>query len=95
MVSTNFFMMQGFNGMFLFILFVIAAFFFVFIFWIWTMIDVIKREFDNSNERIIWLLLIIFIGLIPSILYYFMVMKDNNRGLMKMQKKIKRQKKKR
>lgn len=53
------------------------------IFWIWVIVDVVKRDFENDNEKIIWLLLIILLGIIPSIVYYFVVIKPNNDGIIK------------
>ena len=83
---------------------VIAGFFMIFLiivvlgliaFWIWTIVDAIKRNFENDNERIIWVLLIVLLGIIPSIIYYFVVMRPNNNGVMKktLKKEIKGKKK--
>jgi hypothetical protein len=36
---------------------------------IWTLIDVIRREFPNSNDKILWILLIIFLYILGPILY--------------------------
>ncbi len=38
--------------------------------WIWALIDILKSEFTGNN-KIIWLLLVIFIPLLGVILYYF------------------------
>ncbi len=38
--------------------------------WIWALIDILKSEFSGNN-KIIWLLLVIFIPLLGVILYYF------------------------
>lgn len=45
-------------------------------FWLWMLIDCIKRKFDDKT---MWLLLIIFFNLIGAVLYYFTVRK----GLIK------------
>jgi len=55
----------------------------LFVFWVWTIVDVAKRDFTNSNERLIWLLLIILLAPIPSLVYYIVVMRPNNKGVMK------------
>ena len=55
----------------------------LFIFWVWTIVDVAKRDFTNSNERLLWLLLIILLSPIPSLIYYIVVMRPNNKGVMK------------
>lgn len=39
------------------------------IIWLWALIDVLKSEFTNSSNKIIWILLIIFLPLLGAILY--------------------------
>jgi hypothetical protein len=60
------------------ITFTIGFLFFVsiisFLFWIWMLIDCLKRDFKKENDRIIWLLVIILAHLVGSIIYYFIVM---------------------
>ncbi len=38
------------------------------ILWLWALIDCVKREF-KPNDKLIWVLIIIFLPLIGSILY--------------------------
>jgi heme/copper-type cytochrome/quinol oxidase subunit 2 len=57
----------------------------LFVLWIVTIVDCAKRsndEFPGSgdNMKLVWLLLIILLGYIPSIVYYFMVMKKMPRN---------------
>jgi len=40
-------------------------------FWIWMLIDVIKRVPSENNQKLIWLLVLIFGGFIGAIIYYF------------------------
>jgi len=52
----------------------------LFVLWIVTIVDCAKRSNDEfpgggDNMKLVWLLLIILLGYIPSIVYYFMVMK--------------------
>ena len=44
-------------------------------FWIWALIDILKNEFTGMN-KLIWLLLVIFLPLLGSICYYFIGMKQ-------------------
>ena len=39
------------------------------IFWIWMLIDCITKETDQNNQRLIWILLIVFLGIIGALLY--------------------------
>ncbi|MBI5747871.1 MAG: PLDc N-terminal domain-containing protein [Nitrospinae bacterium] len=40
-----------------------------FIFWFWALVDILKSEFTGSN-KIIWLLIVIFIPFLGFILYF-------------------------
>ena len=40
-----------------------------FVLFLWALIDVIRRQFTNPNDKILWIVLIIFIGWIGPILY--------------------------
>lgn len=60
-------------GIFFIIIFIIALCIAAFVFWIMMLIDCIKREFKDSNEKVIWVLLMIFLHVLASILYYFIV----------------------
>ena len=40
-------------------------------FWIWMLIDAIKNPRLDGNQRIIWVLVIIFIPCLGSLIYYF------------------------
>jgi len=52
-----------------FVLFGIACF----IFWLWMLIDCIKRDFIKPNDKIAWVLVVIFIQMVGAIVYYFVV----------------------
>ncbi|MEM1973528.1 MAG: PLD nuclease N-terminal domain-containing protein [Thermoplasmata archaeon] len=41
----------------------------VLIFWIWALVDIIRSEFPGSN-KVIWILVVIFVPLIGMILYF-------------------------
>jgi hypothetical protein len=40
-----------------------------FILWLWALIDVIRRQFKNQNDKILWLVLVLVIPWIGSIAY--------------------------
>ena len=46
---------------------------FAFVFWILMLIDCIKRKFKEESEKIVWILVIIFAGIIGALIYYFIV----------------------
>ena len=48
---------------------ILIPFLIVPIFWIWALIDILKSDFSGSN-KIIWLLVVIFLPLIGIILYF-------------------------
>ncbi|GCE11210.1 PLDc N-terminal domain-containing protein [Tengunoibacter tsumagoiensis] len=39
------------------------------VFWIWAMVDCVTNESSNSNDKIVWLLIIIFTHLIGAFIY--------------------------
>ena len=41
------------------------------IFWIWMLIDCATRESNEGNERIIWILILLFTHVIGAVVYYF------------------------
>ena len=47
------------------------------IFWIFMIIDVVQRRFPAENDKLMWLLLIIFTHTIGAVVYYFMIKKPN------------------
>jgi hypothetical protein len=63
----------------LLILFV-PVFVFVIVLWFWMLIDCLKRPDDmfkigGNNARLVWILVIIFTGLIGALIYYFLIKK--------------------
>jgi len=46
----------------------------LFVFWLWMLIDCIKREFD---DRALWVILLIFLNFIAAILYFFIIKRKN------------------
>jgi len=61
---------SGFLGVLL-VLFVIALALSFVVFWIWMLIDAIKNPGLSSTERIVWVLVILFLHLLGAIIYFF------------------------
>lgn len=40
--------------------------------WIVALVDIIKSDFKDSNNKIIWILIVILVPIIGSILYFLM-----------------------
>ena len=40
-------------------------------FWIWMLVDCIKHESNEGNERVVWVIVIIATKLVGAIVYYF------------------------
>ena len=76
LVDTDFHQKMGAGYIFKFIgkiFLIILPFIIIFgAFWLWMLIDCIKRQFEDKT---MWILLIIFFSFIGAILYYFMMRK--------------------
>jgi len=59
----------------LIILFAIVIAILILIFWIMMLVDAIQRKYKDKNDKIVWVLVIIFTGLIGALIYYFIVKK--------------------
>jgi len=42
-------------------------------FWLWMLVDCAGRNFPGPNEKVIWILILILIGIIGAIAYYFII----------------------
>jgi len=70
----------GLVGLFYCLVLILALVFFVL--WLWMLIDCLKRDdYDGPNDKLLWVLLMLFAGIIGTILYYFIVkrVKDENK----------------
>ncbi len=54
---------------FLVILLIIASV----VFWIWMIVDCLTRRFDNDSDKIVWIIVLIFLHFFGAIIYYFVV----------------------
>ena len=76
---------MGFPGFGMFIGFGIAAILlvlFLFVFWLLMLIDCLKRDFKKDYEKIVWVLVMIFLHLLGAVIYYFVV-KINDKNIKK------------
>ena len=47
-----------------------------FIFWIWALIDILKSDFKDSINKLIWILVVFFLYILGALLYIFIGMKQ-------------------
>ncbi len=50
---------------------VLAIAFCALAFWIWMLVDCIKHESSEGNDKIVWVIIIVATKLIGAIVYYF------------------------
>lgn len=62
----------GVFGIFVAILWILA-----FVFCLWMLIDAITRRFDDNVEKLIWVLVIVFVNIIGALIYYFIIKAGN------------------
>lgn len=43
------------------------------ILWIWMLIDATRREFPKSDEKVVWILVLVLAGIMGAVIYYFLV----------------------
>ena len=66
-------------GFLLFWLVMIVAFIFLFVFWIYMLIDVAQRRFKHENDKIIWVIIVALLNWLGALIYYFVVKRKSNR----------------
>ena len=49
----------------------LAAVLFLIGFWVWMLIDCLKNEPSEGNDKIVWLLVIVFTKIFGAAIYYF------------------------
>lgn len=75
-------------GFVLLVLIMVVIAVLLFIFWIWMLLDCLKRDFKNDSDKIVWALVVIFLGAIGAAIYYFAVLiKDKGAEKVKVKKK--------
>lgn len=40
-------------------------------FWVWMLVDCATKEPDSGSTKLVWILIIIFTGLVGAVVYYF------------------------
>ena len=66
----------------LFVILILALFglcIFAFVFWILMLVDVAKRKFPGENDQIVWILVVVFAGIIGALVYYFVIKKKDKK----------------
>lgn len=59
----------------LFFLILIVLFILLFVFWIYMIVDCAKRRFSNETDKVIWILILVLLGWLGAIIYYFVIKK--------------------
>lgn len=55
----------------LFVLFALAVGLLLFAFWIWMLVDAITNNGLSGTEKIVWVLVIIFLHFLGALIYFF------------------------
>ncbi len=63
----------GILGMFFFIIVMVAIPLLASLFWITMLVDCAARKFKNKNDKIVWILIVIFTHVIGAIMYYMVI----------------------
>lgn len=61
----------------IFISLIIALTVFVFVFWILMIIDCATRKFKQESEKIVWIIVLVFLQILGAIIYYFVIKRPN------------------
>lgn len=61
----------GILGIVLLALLVLGFIVFCIGFWIWMLVDSIKRKYKDENDKIVWVIVIVLTGILGAIIYYF------------------------
>lgn len=40
-------------------------------FWLWTLVDCLSNKYLSDNKKVLWTMLIVFLGLLGSLAYFF------------------------
>ncbi len=45
----------------------------LFVFWLWMLVDCLKRDFKGDYNKVVWVLVLIFLHILGALIYYFVV----------------------
>jgi prolipoprotein diacylglyceryltransferase len=82
-------MTGAFGALTIFFIFIYMLLFlcsiFAFIVWILMLVDAATRTFPGENDKLMWILIIVLVGFIGAVVYYFVVKRSaiNNNPEMK------------
>lgn len=43
------------------------------VFWLWMLVDCLNRNFKKDMDKLVWIILLLFIHILGAFLYYFLV----------------------
>lgn len=49
------------------------------IFWIYMLVDCLKRKFKKDTDKVLWALVIFFLHFVGAVVYYFAVKRENHK----------------
>lgn len=47
----------------------------LFAFWIWMLVDCLQNQSFEGNDKLIWVIVLIFLNVVGAVLYYLLVKK--------------------
>lgn len=69
-------------SLFIFILPILLIAILFFVMWIIMLVDAATRKFKGESDKVVWVLIIVFLGLIGALVYYFVVyQKDDEKSI--------------
>ena len=64
------------------ILFLVLIGVLFFVFWIIMIVDASQRKFKSDTDKVVWILVIVLVGIIGALIYYFVIrIKDNAKSM--------------
>jgi hypothetical protein len=63
----------------LFFIVIAALVIFLFIFWIFMLVDAATRNFKSETDKVVWVLVVVLTSWLGAIIYYFVIKRPNKR----------------